>query len=50
MSVKHAKVALLDFGLRQHRMQLGVSIQVTDPEALEKIREQSVQISLSALR
>lgn len=40
MVVKDAKIALLDFGLRQHRMQLGVSIQVNDPEALEKIRQQ----------
>ncbi|XP_026193573.1 T-complex protein 1 subunit alpha [Cyclospora cayetanensis] len=45
MVVKDAKIALLDFGLRQHRMQLGVSIQVNDPEALEKIRQQEKNIA-----
>ncbi|KAL8444084.1 hypothetical protein Emed_006371 [Eimeria media] len=45
MVVKDAKIALLDFGLRQHRMQLGVSIQVNDPEALEKIRQQEKDIA-----
>ncbi|KAL8431935.1 hypothetical protein Efla_002772 [Eimeria flavescens] len=45
MAVKDAKIALLDFGLRQHRMQLGVSIQVNDPEALEKIRQQEKDIA-----
>ncbi|CDI78392.1 TCP-1/cpn60 family chaperonin, putative [Eimeria acervulina] len=45
MVVKDAKIALLDFGLRQHRMQLGVSIQVNDPQALEKIRQQEKDIA-----
>lgn len=34
-----AKIALLDFNLRQHRMQLGVQIQITDPEELERVRQ-----------
>lgn len=36
--VEKAKIALLDFNLRQHRMQLGVQIQITDPKELEMIR------------
>ncbi|KAL8452975.1 hypothetical protein Emag_002061 [Eimeria magna] len=50
MVVKDAKIALLDFGLRQHRMQLGVSIQVNDPEALEKIRQQEKDIARQRIK
>lgn len=37
--VEKAKIALLDFNLRQHRMQLGVQIQITDPKELELVRQ-----------
>ncbi|CDJ55995.1 TCP-1/cpn60 family chaperonin, putative [Eimeria maxima] len=45
MVVKDAKVALVDFGFRQHRMQLGISIEVNDPKDLEKIRQQEKDIA-----
>lgn len=43
--VKNAKIALLDFTLRQHRMQLGVQIQVEQAEELEKIRQKEKDIT-----
>eukprot|EP00923_Selenidium_pygospionis_P054529 GHVN01095036.1.p1 GENE.GHVN01095036.1~~GHVN01095036.1.p1 ORF type:complete len:546 (+),score=112.11 GHVN01095036.1:54-1691(+) len=43
--VKQAKIALLDFNLRQHRMQLGVQVQVDNPDELEKIREKEKDIT-----
>lgn len=33
-----AKIAFLDFGLRQYRLHLGVQVQITDPTELEQIR------------
>ncbi|XP_053993706.1 uncharacterized protein LOC128884371 [Hylaeus volcanicus] len=45
ISVKQARVALLNFNLRQHRMQLGVQIQVTNPEELDKIRQKERDIT-----
>eukprot|EP00922_Rhytidocystis_sp_ex-Travisia-forbesii_P037262 GHVS01055531.1.p1 GENE.GHVS01055531.1~~GHVS01055531.1.p1 ORF type:complete len:467 (-),score=70.33 GHVS01055531.1:36-1436(-) len=35
----NVKIALIEFGLRQHRMQLGVQVNVEDPKELEKIRQ-----------
>ncbi|OXB71929.1 UNVERIFIED_CONTAM: hypothetical protein H355_008140 [Colinus virginianus] len=43
--VKNAKIALLDFTLRQHRMQLGVQIQVEQAGELEKIRQKEKDIT-----
>eukprot|EP00918_Siedleckia_nematoides_P098517 GHVU01215565.1.p1 GENE.GHVU01215565.1~~GHVU01215565.1.p1 ORF type:complete len:544 (+),score=136.04 GHVU01215565.1:1813-3444(+) len=37
-NIQNPKIACLDFNLRQHRMQLGVQVQVDDPTELEKIR------------
>ncbi|KEP59857.1 UNVERIFIED_CONTAM: T-complex protein 1 subunit alpha, putative [Hammondia hammondi] len=48
--VKNAKVALLDFNLRQHRMQLGVQIQVDNPEELEKIRQKEKDITAAKIQ
>jgi T-complex protein 1 subunit alpha len=45
-SIMQARVALLNFNLRQHRMQLGVQIQVTDPEELDKIRQKYSAVPL----
>eukprot|EP00922_Rhytidocystis_sp_ex-Travisia-forbesii_P037259 GHVS01055528.1.p1 GENE.GHVS01055528.1~~GHVS01055528.1.p1 ORF type:complete len:550 (-),score=81.91 GHVS01055528.1:102-1751(-) len=35
----NVKIALIEFSLRQHRMQLGVQVNVEDPKELEKIRQ-----------
>lgn len=43
--VKHAKIALLDFDLQRHRMQMGVSVVVTDPNELEQIRQREIDIT-----
>ncbi|CBZ53279.1 putative TCP-1/cpn60 family chaperonin [Neospora caninum Liverpool] len=48
--VKNARVALLDFNLRQHRMQLGVQIQVDNPEELEKIRQKEKDITAAKIQ
>jgi len=42
--ITKAKIALLDFNLRQHRMQLGVQVSVDDPNELEKIRQKEKDI------
>lgn len=34
-----AKIACLDFNLQKARMHMGVQVQVTDPKALERIRQ-----------
>lgn len=42
--VENAKIALIDFPLRQHRMQLGVEIQISDAKELENVREKERDI------
>nr|PVC54164.1 T-complex protein 1 alpha subunit [Theileria orientalis] len=37
-SVKKAKIAFLDFPLKQYRLHLGVQVNITKPEELEQIR------------
>ena len=44
-SVKGARIALLDFNLQRHRMQLGVQVLVTDPAKLEAIRQRESDIT-----
>lgn len=44
-TVKNAKVALLDFNLQRHRMQMGVSIVVNDPLELDAIRQREADIT-----
>jgi len=39
MKVENAQIALIDFGLKQHRAQMGVSIEITDAKELERVRE-----------
>jgi T-complex protein 1 subunit alpha len=43
--VKGAKIALLDFNLQRHRMQLGIQVLVTDPAKLEGIRQREADIT-----
>lgn len=43
--VKDAKIALLDFNLQKHRMQMGVQIIVSNPKELEAIREREADIT-----
>jgi len=45
MSVKPAKIALLDFDLKKHRMGMGVNIVIDDPEELEKVRQKEMDIT-----
>jgi T-complex protein 1 subunit alpha len=44
-TIKNAKIALIDFNLQRHRMQLGVQVLVTDPEKLEAIRKREADIT-----
>jgi T-complex protein 1 subunit alpha len=44
-SVTPAKIALLDFDLKKHRMGMGVNIVIDDPEELEKIRRRECDIT-----
>jgi T-complex protein 1 subunit alpha len=44
-SVSNVKLALLDFALNKHRMQMGVSIMVKDPAELEKIHKLEADIT-----
>lgn len=43
--IKDAKIALLDFDLQRHRMQMGVQVVVTDPKELELIRQREIDIT-----
>lgn len=43
--IKGAKIALLDFDLQRHRMQMGVSVIVNDPNELEHIRQREIDIT-----
>ncbi|DBA05007.1 TPA: hypothetical protein N0F65_007009 [Lagenidium giganteum] len=43
--VKNAKIALLDFDLQKHRMQMGVQVVVNDPKELEQIRQREIDIT-----
>merc|ERR1719502_1505300 len=44
-TVKNAKIALLDIDLRKSKMQMGVSVVVTDPKKLEDIRQKEADIT-----
>jgi len=43
--VKDAKIAMLDFNLQKHRMQMGVNIVVKDVKELEKIKKREADIT-----
>lgn len=49
-SIKNAKIACLDINLQKARMQLGVSIQIEDPEKIEAIRRKESEITLERVR
>ena len=49
-SIKNAKIACLDINLQKARMQLGVSIQIEDPEKIEAIRRREFEITLERVR
>lgn len=44
-TVTNAKIACLDFNLQRHRMAMGVSIVVNDPNEIEKIRQREADIT-----
>ncbi|XP_011403429.1 PREDICTED: T-complex protein 1 subunit alpha-like [Amphimedon queenslandica] len=44
MKVENAKIACLDFTLQKAKMQMGVSVLVTEPEKLEGIRQREYDI------
>ena len=48
--IKNAKIACLDINLQKARMQLGVSIQIEDPEKIEAIRRKEFEITLERVR
>merc|ERR1712139_204299 len=49
-SVANAKIALLDFDLKKHRMGMNVNIVVDDPEELEKIRQKEMDITRDKIK
>jgi len=44
-SVTKAKIALIDFDLKKHKMGMSVNIVIDDPEELEKIRQKEMDIT-----
>jgi T-complex protein 1 subunit alpha len=49
LSKKEAKIALLDFDLKKHRMSMGVNIVIDDPEELERVRQKEMDITKDKL-
>mmetsp|Transcript_13793 Transcript_13793/g.25290 ORF Transcript_13793/g.25290 Transcript_13793/m.25290 type:complete len:547 (+) Transcript_13793:85-1725(+) len=49
-SVKPAKIALLDFDLKKHRMSMGVNIVIDDPAELEKVRQKEMDITKERIK
>jgi len=43
--VSPAKIALLDFDLKKHRMSMNVNIVIDDPEELERVRQKEMDIT-----
>lgn len=50
LSIKSAKIACLDMNLQRQRMNLGVSVTISDPEKLEAIRKRECEIVLERIR
>ncbi|GAN04281.1 T-complex protein 1 [Mucor ambiguus] len=48
--IKNAKIACLDINLQKARMHLGVNIIVDDPDKLEDIRKQEIEITTKRIR
>jgi len=49
-SVTPAKIALLDFDLKKHRMSMGVNIVIDDPAELEKVRQREMDITKEKIK
>jgi len=49
-SVKPAKIALLDFDLKKHRMAMGVNIVIDDPEELERVRQKEMDLTKDKIK
>jgi T-complex protein 1 subunit alpha len=50
MNVPNAKIALLDFDLKKHRMSMNVNIVIDDPEELEKVRQKEMDITKDKIK
>jgi len=48
--VSNAKIALLDFDLKKHRMAMGVNIVIDDPEELERVRQKEMDITKEKIK
>jgi len=48
--VKPAKIALLDFDLKKHRMGMGVNIVIDDPEELERVRQKEMDLTKDKIK
>ncbi|KAF1744940.1 hypothetical protein MXB_4097 [Myxobolus squamalis] len=48
--IMQAKIALLDFSLQKLRMAMGIQILVTDPEKLEAIRKEEIDIVMRRIK
>jgi T-complex protein 1 subunit alpha len=48
--VKNARIACLDMNLQRQRMNLGVSVTISDPEKLEAIRKRECDIVIERIR
>ncbi|KAH8740157.1 t-complex protein 1 [Cryptosporidium ryanae] len=44
-SVKNAKIACIDFPLKQHRMQMGIKVELEDPKELSRIRMEEKEVA-----
>eukprot|EP00927_Polykrikos_kofoidii_P077554 TRINITY_DN74491_c0_g1_i1.p1 TRINITY_DN74491_c0_g1~~TRINITY_DN74491_c0_g1_i1.p1 ORF type:complete len:568 (+),score=110.49 TRINITY_DN74491_c0_g1_i1:61-1704(+) len=49
-SVKEAKIALVDFDLKKHRMSMAVNIVIDNPEELEKVRQREMDITKEKIK
>mmetsp|Transcript_124694 Transcript_124694/g.266062 ORF Transcript_124694/g.266062 Transcript_124694/m.266062 type:complete len:545 (+) Transcript_124694:59-1693(+) len=48
--VSPAKIALVDFDLKKHRMGMSVNIVIDDPEELEKVRQKEMDITRDKIK
>lgn len=48
--IHNAKIALLDFGLQKHKMQMGVQVVLTDTKQVEEVRQREMDITKEKIR
>mmetsp|Transcript_62901 Transcript_62901/g.205362 ORF Transcript_62901/g.205362 Transcript_62901/m.205362 type:complete len:547 (+) Transcript_62901:131-1771(+) len=48
--VTGAKIALLDFDLKKHRMSMGVNIVIDDPQELERVRQKEMDLTKDKIK